>query len=113
VRAAARLVVFAALLAGCGTEVSLRPQSGDASGSNDKLVLTLGVASLVVATDGSDELDADCRATVVSADSGIVSVLEAERLNEFVLVGQSLGSTVLHIDLDGEPNRDLPVDVVE
>lgn len=108
------MVLGALLLAGCGTDVSLRPRTTGAGGDDDQLVLRLGVASLVAATDGgSDTLDPDCRVEVVSADSSVVSVLEAERINEFVLVGQQVGTTVLHIDLDDEHNRDLPVVVIE
>lgn len=111
-RALLALLAVAALT-GCGTEVDLTPLSDDVGGSDERLVLTFGVASLVQATDDGDELDADRVVEVTSADPAVVGVLDGEAVHTFVLVGHAVGTTTLHIDLDGKLNRDLPVEVID
>jgi len=73
-----------------------------------------GVAVVVRATpisDGREEYESGDKVDLYSRDRDVMTVHRRDHRREFVLVGVSAGSTCLEVEIDGEPQECIDVEI--
>jgi Flp pilus assembly secretin CpaC len=110
VRVRSLLALAAALVAGCSTQpaVTLEPVGQSPAGS-----LSHGLDSVPVGIVLGFRVTANSSAVVTEAidDPSTATVAPTTQASEFVIIGQAMGQTTLHVFVDNKEAMELPVQV--
>jgi hypothetical protein len=113
VRGLALLAVAVALLSGCSTTPAVTLQSIGQAPSGPSGPVSTGLGSLPVGIVLGFRVTANSSAVVTEAadDPSVATVAPTTQTSEFVVIGQAIGQTTLHVFVDDKEAMELPVQV--
>jgi putative type II/III system pilus formation protein len=112
-RALALLAVAVALLAGCSTTPAVTLQSVGQPPSGPSGPVSTGLDSVPVGIVLGFRVTANSSAVVTEAidDPSVATVAPTTQTAEFVVIGEAIGQTTLHVFVDNREAMELPVQV--